>query len=147
MAPGTSSYFLPPAAAAAINVACILFHLSLRLRDDVIVEWTISLGSAVWFSLPIFFIALSSFLDRYHRLIVFYPVAVMIFSFLLPMRSVWTQPKMKVIDTFIGKKRISSKEKSPCGGGIAKIFRFSPTCPWFDSRLSEELYIWIDKRH
>ena len=110
MAPGTSSYFLPPAAAAAINVACILFHLSLRLRDDVIVEWTISLGSAVWFSLPIFFIALSSFLDRYHRLIVFYPVAVMIFSFLLPMRSVWTQPKMKVIDTFIGKKAFRPKK-------------------------------------
>ena len=33
MAPGTSSYLLPPAAAAAMNVGCKLFHLFLRLQD------------------------------------------------------------------------------------------------------------------
>jgi len=92
--PGTIFYFIPPALALSINLVCKISSVCIY-PNDFRSKFSISLGSSISISSLLFFAGLLTFLDRLHRLVFFYPLAITAFGFLSPSYIIFNNDKMR----------------------------------------------------
>jgi len=95
-APGALIYFLPAILASIVNIFCKIVSFLLKSVDQQWMDkFSFSIGASIVTSLSMLLFALSTFVNRYWRMILIYPLLMFTFLVILPLYIIWSNDKMK----------------------------------------------------